>query len=96
MYGVDAAATQTFFADAHDFPVVSAIDCPEFSRDISNAFDKLKSINGIKTKALQDFNAIHEKFPCNEFINYFLLDFVSISFSGLRNLVSFNPISFLA
>lgn len=42
----------------------------------------MKTIKGIKTKVLLDFNAIFEKFPCNQFVHAFLRGFVSISFSG--------------
>lgn len=59
-----------------------ASDCLELSQNYSATADKLKSIDGIKTKVLLDFNAIHEKFPCNQFVHAFLLGFVSISFLG--------------
>lgn len=51
--------------------------CVELTQNYSQIFDKLKAIDGIKPKVLQDFNVIHEKFPCHEYIHDFLLRFVS-------------------
>lgn len=66
-----------FFSVANES---AASDCPELSQNYSDTLNKLKSIDGIKTKVLQDFNAIREKFPCHKFVHAILRDFVSISF----------------
>lgn len=59
---------------------LGATDCPKLFQNYSDAVDKLKTAVDIKPKVIQDFNAIHEKFPCNRFIYDFLQVFVSNSF----------------
>lgn len=42
----------------------------------SKAMNKLKSMDGINSKVIEDWIVIIEKFPCNELVSRFLVKFV--------------------
>lgn len=52
-------------------------DCPDYTRVLLDKLDKLKSLTNIKPKVIQDFMAIHDKFPCQKLSFDFLNRFVS-------------------
>lgn len=61
-------------------------DCPNFSKSYSEIFDRLKSINSLRPKVIEDVIAIHDKYPCLAAIHSYVETFVSkFDFFLLRN-----------
>lgn len=46
---------------------IASADCPTWTSEYSGKIDELKSMIDIRSKVIDDFNAIKENFPCSEF-----------------------------